>query len=919
MGQTSSQLEPSSVQQAIAEQSARQAENKLPKHKPRKIKESKQRVGQNHGKEEHARALVQMQEGAVNTIRRPSIEGVEDDKDASSQLMNESYRTQAPAISDLEPNHKRFEPSEKTTRKRHEEQKRKLGEIRTEEGSFMSEQRRGSPVASATQPVMDDIDELFEERPDVPQTSLTLDDIHSDDGDIASLLQDYEAEGLGSYSLNNSREQPKEEQSENIVSAVDRSGAPPSCNGPDGERGKKRKKKLKKRSSPSSNLYVDEGPEPLNDTGQHSFDIDFEAFDNFCAANNVGPANLFDDIPEQALPVDPKLMEDNQEAAHDNDGAVDADGLDPSPLKARKKRRLSSSSKHKQKHKRTEIADPLVSHSLLFDSPNIPNNEQQDRVLPGFEDMQRQSSQEAHYSKASGGSSRQGRHPSKRYRNASSSMAQKRSKDNGEASDGTQDPQLSSPVAEGGARQGGAFTGPETAKLEEYRDDYCENHGVSLWHFNELIQARQRDKPKAPDMWQGMYEILPHRKKTSIQRFCRRRFHNFEVRGTWTAEDDEHLLKAVEEKGKSWIAVGQIMNRFAEDVRDRYRNYLVNAEYRNKEHWSDSEMRNLVRAVLDCIQFMRQQRIRTWEASYEGRDLPDTRPNFDQDEDDYKLINWQSVSDRMHGTRSRLQCSFKWSHLKDEDKRRFMKEVRAAKKGRKIREVEVKPTKNPWRAMKAMKRAQLMRSGDKYELLLALSTCTAFEEDNIPWKALGNEEFRAKWTAPDKKAAWQMMKERLSFAEQSDYQDIVNKLLTTQMYEDQNLDEKWDPQIHGYGSAPPPKTASEKAEHKKRKYQEKLEKTRKRRHIKRENQPADAYKVPQAKSTPFVAESDDEDVDESTTAVKDHGSGTHSTSDSRGSSNAFAANEGVERGAEAAETTDSSVDGLEEDELPKSR
>ena len=914
MGQTSSQIEPSSAQQAIAAQSTTQAETKTRKRKHKKPHGSEQRAAEDHDQEESARALMQMREGAVNAIRLPSVDRVEDSIAASSQLMHESYNSRTPELSDRQAIYKKPKRSEERKKRRHEKKKRKqeVSGSGKETDIVLPQQRKVSPAASVSQKAMDDIDELFEERADVPQSSLNLDDINSDDGDVASLLQDYEAEDMRSSPSHISHTQPDTDRGGHTVSATDNLlPAPPSYDNSKSEGREKRKKKHKMRSLPSSDLYVEEGQEPLDDTGQHSFDIDFEAFDDFCAANGIGAANIFDEIPEQALPFNPKCIEDNPEATH-------ITGCYSSPTKARKSKLRRTSSGSKEKHKRTEIKAPLVSLDPPFDSSGTLNDEQQDQVLPGYEDMQRQSSQEANFSNPSNGSHRQAKYPAEEDLNASTSLARKTGAGKGRGSKDSRELQRSSSISEDEPRQGGPFTGAETSKLEDYRENYCENHGVSLWHFNELVQARQRDKPKAPDMWQGMYEILPYRKRVSIQRFCRRRFHNFEVRGTWTAEDDELLKQAVEEKGKSWVAVGQIMNRFPEDVRDRYRNYLVNAEHRNKEHWSDAEIRNLVRAVLDCIQCMQHERMRAWEASYEGRDLPEVPPKFDQNEEDSKLINWQSVSDRMHGTRSRLQCSFKWSHLKDKDKRRFLKEIRASKRGREIKEVE-KETKNPWRAVKAMRKAQLMRPGDKHELLLALSTCTALDEDNIPWKSLGNEEFRARWTGPEKKAAWQMMKEKSSRVDQDDYQEAVNLLLTMQMYEDQNLDEKWDPGLHGYGDARPPMTKQERAENRKRKYQEKLEKMKKRRKIKRENQPANAYRAPEPKSAFFVAESDDEDVDQSSMAVEGCGLGAQSTSDSRRSSNGLAANEGTERDAEAAETADTSVDDFGEDELPKSR
>ena len=195
-------------------------------------------------------------------------------------------------------------------------------------------------------------------------------------------------------------------------------------------------------------------------------------------------------------------------------------------------------------------------------------------------------------------------------------------------------------------------------------------------------------------MWQGMYEIMPHRKKTAIQRFCRRRFHNFEVRGAWTQEDDDALNRAVKEKGKSWVAVGQIMNRSPEDVRDRWRNYHVNAQSRNKEHWTDLEIAKLAFAVRDCIDIMHTARQQAKLDKDAGRDNPGTSPESNGEADAAKLINWQVVSDRMGGTRSRLQCSFKWGKLNKYGADRFKKRMEQVQRDLDTSENDGRPVKN---------------------------------------------------------------------------------------------------------------------------------------------------------------------------------------------------------------------------------
>lgn len=260
--------------------------------------------------------------------------------------------------------------------------------------------------------------------------------------------------------------------------------------------------------------------------------------------------------------------------------------------------------------------------------------------------------------------------------------------------------------------------------------------------------------------------------------------------------------------------------------------------------------------------------------------------------------------------------------LKDADRRRFMTELRAARKGRDLQ----KPTKNPWRRTKAMKRAEQMRPGDKLELLEALSGCRALIENNIPWQNLGDPEFKSRWKNSDKKAAWQMMKRDFAAPDWMDYQDVVNRLLTMHLAGGENLNEKYDPEIHGYGRASRPMTTAEKAEAKKRKAKEKLEKQKiKRREAKKASKGDKSYeyKAPAVKSAQFVADSDleDDETQEPSVTMEDRGAGTQSNSDSRRSSNGFGTqpHDDDDDNVEMADTADTSVDGHHEDELPRSR
>ena len=664
---------------------------------------------------------------------------------------------------------------------------------------------------------------------------------------------------------------------------------------------------------PHMDLNAEGNNNLLDGTGQHTLasdsNIDFEAFDDYCAAYGLGSANVFNDPSGQSPPVKPELMADCMEPIRaEQDTVADSeDGM--SPRRRKHKRRFSRSTTQKATH----AEDPLVSSSLSNDCLYLLNDEQSDQVLPGLEDTQ-YSSKEYHNLVTQPGS----REPSAysdgfgELINAPLDAKEERGNSRSRSSRPGKEPQMTRPGGkeeEEQARSEGKFTGAEISKLENFRDNYCAERDITTWQFNDMVHSTVRETPKAKEMWQQVYEIIPYRKKVTIQRFCRRRFHNFEARGSWTEEDDKALARAVEEKGKSWKTVAQIMERHPEDVRDRWRNYHVNAENRNKEQWTDVEITNLAMAVHDCMQMMKDARRSAKLQKYEGRDVPESETDSDEEAADAKLINWQVVSDRMQGARSRLQCSFKWGKLKNAAQVQALRRVKAAQEGLEAVDQEQRPAKSiSWRQKRAQQRVMEMRPGDIYDFLHAISSCQAAQEGNIPWKSLGDDDFRNRWTTMDRKAAWAMFRGSVLGAEGCYYQDIVNHLLNNLLANaGARLEERWDPEVHGYGQAPPPNATVRTASEKEKKRQEKLLKAKEKRKAEAAKRGPNEYVYrSKVKSSLLVAATDDEGTSD-TGNERDPASITRSSNESRRASDVSGV-PAAERLTASQETANTTVD-----------
>jgi hypothetical protein len=128
--------------------------------------------------------------------------------------------------------------------------------------------------------------------------------------------------------------------------------------------------------------------------------------------------------------------------------------------------------------------------------------------------------------------------------------------------------------------------------------------------------------------------VLPNRTRASVYKHVRRAYHVYHKRGKWSPEEDIQLGELVNEKGAQWKLIGMEMHRMPEDCRDRWRNYVKCGNARHQNKWTPEEEELLQQVVT--------------------RMMEEAGPNN---------VNWTLVSDKMNGTRSRIQCRYKWNKL----------------------------------------------------------------------------------------------------------------------------------------------------------------------------------------------------------------------------------------------------------------
>lgn len=198
----------------------------------------------------------------------------------------------------------------------------------------------------------------------------------------------------------------------------------------------------------------------------------------------------------------------------------------------------------------------------------------------------------------------------------------------------------------------GPFTQEEMNIIKLQMQKFREAHDMSEYDQNQLIA----DGPSAlsKELFNQICAELPFRDRISILKHCRRRYHNFGVRGAWTDDDDERLLQAYEQHPQQWRLIGKLIGRHQEDVRDRYRNYLVCGDQQKKSYWSPEEVIQLGAVVKEALEMIAEMKQEDFQRDPNSTEF--SEPNI-------QYVDWNIVSEKLNHTRSRLQCIVKWKQL----------------------------------------------------------------------------------------------------------------------------------------------------------------------------------------------------------------------------------------------------------------
>ncbi|KAH9904287.1 hypothetical protein F4778DRAFT_57950 [Xylariomycetidae sp. FL2044] len=305
----------------------------------------------------------------------------------------------------------------------------------------------------------------------------------------------------------------------------------------------------------------------------------------------------------------------------------------------------------------------------------------------------------------------------------------------GAANDNPKSSPASAPKKQGRGKKEyrtGPWSDIELHNVGEVIKRYMEDKGMTQKEVNTIIQMDPK-KADNHDLWDRLVAACPDRQRQKIINQCRRKYHNFVARGTWTTEQHDELKRMWELHGKKYAFIGQQINRHPEDVRDRIRNYIICGDNRRTWAWSVDEEEQLGSIVMDAIEVITQLR-------------QQDPKNHNPDTKDEELIDWQMVSEKMNGTRSRLQCITKWKILKG-----HMQGGGGSIDGEVMTTEEVLQT--------AREEADALSARQRYNIIKNVVSTGASAESRIPWaKVRKSQKEKEIWSRATLMIVWYRLK-----------------------------------------------------------------------------------------------------------------------------------------------------------------
>ncbi|OAQ66130.2 multidrug resistance-associated protein [Pochonia chlamydosporia 170] len=300
----------------------------------------------------------------------------------------------------------------------------------------------------------------------------------------------------------------------------------------------------------------------------------------------------------------------------------------------------------------------------------------------------------------------------------------------------------------------GRFTDAELARIARAVESYRAEHEITQREVNDLIHAPGGTTAGEThaQLWSRIFAECPDRHRQKVINITRKKFHNFVARGTWTTEQDAELAELIQLHGTKWSYIASLINRHPEDLRDRYRNYIVCGPNQRKDAWDENEEARLTQHIIESMMAIDELR-----NNHPSRAL--LQKSYEE------LIDWQNISELMGRTRSRLQCITKWKSLN----------IRTH--GRDHLVSSQPDSQISFRLEKARRQIAAMPGEERYRLVLAIQATAVGTDVKIPWQRLVDKPFRNQWHRYTQMLLWRRLKQTVPSWETISVRDCAQYLI----------------------------------------------------------------------------------------------------------------------------------------------
>ena len=208
----------------------------------------------------------------------------------------------------------------------------------------------------------------------------------------------------------------------------------------------------------------------------------------------------------------------------------------------------------------------------------------------------------------------------------------------------------------------GRWTEKEIKHLKRLLCKYASRKNLTPEQLGSLCS--DSTPPEFKNVWVKIAKFFPDRSVQSVHNLCKRHFNPNNYKGAWTLIEERQLIEFVKANGKKWKELGDILQRTALNVKDKWKQMGGDHnDLRKTGVWSAEETKELVLLVFKYLA-LDTSKVESVKIQNEDICLKDLINLISKHRQEIMLneIGWESVSS-VFKTRSSVDCRTRWSYI----------------------------------------------------------------------------------------------------------------------------------------------------------------------------------------------------------------------------------------------------------------